>query len=65
MHLPPELLRKRRTLELGGSELRLEVNQPTLNFDVQDLVASLQDEIGGTSISIGDRVFHSHPPRSV
>lgn len=43
----------------------LEVNQPTLHFDVQDLVASHQDEIGGTSISTGDRVLHAHAPGSI
>ncbi|MEO8639018.1 MAG: hypothetical protein ABI458_03775 [Chloroflexota bacterium] len=50
---------------MSGAELRLQVNQPTLHLNVQDLVASLQDEIGGTSISSSDRVLQSHAPGSM
>jgi hypothetical protein len=60
-----EALGQDLTLQLPRAELRLHVNQDPFDLDMDDLIRSRHDEVGGSRVAVSDGDFELDAPHRV
>jgi hypothetical protein len=65
MNRSPEALRQDLALQLPRAELRLHVNQDPFDLDMDHLIRSGHDEVGGSRIAVSDGDFELDVPTGV